>query len=155
MEVFAEAYRTFNNADENTDLSLVLAVISSNNTIPIIILDENDNVNSYLNLEVPKQDTIQYLKQCVESMRTNGNTIRLYHEDGNNDSFTEVCYGESVLISRLTIYPYIQLGVVLIFVLIAIFALLSFKKTEQNRVWVGLSKETAHQLGTPISSLMA
>lgn len=155
MEVFAEAYRTFNNADENTDLSLVLAVISSNNTIPIIILDENDNVNSYLNLEIPKQDTIQYLKQCVESMRTNGNTIRLYHEDGNNDSFTEVCYGESVLISRLTIYPYIQLGVVLIFVLIAIFALLSFKKTEQNRVWVGLSKETAHQLGTPISSLIA
>lgn len=155
MEVFAEAYRTFNNADENTDMSLVLAVISSNNTIPVVILDKDENITSYLNLEIPKQDTIKYLKQSVEAMRNDGNSIKLYHEDGNEESFTEVCYGESLLISRLTIYPYIQLGVVLIFVLIAIFALLSFKKTEQNRVWVGLSKETAHQLGTPISSLMA
>ena len=155
MEVFAEAYRTFNNADENTDLSLVLEVISSNNTIPVVILDKNDNITSYLNLEIPKQDTLRYLKQYVDAMRDNGNSIRLYHEDGNQDSYTEVCYGESVLINRLTIFPYIQLGVVLIFVLIAIFALLSFKKTEQNRVWVGLSKETAHQLGTPISSLIA
>lgn len=155
MEVFAEAYRTFNSADENTDMSLVLAVISSNNTIPVVILDKDENITSYLNLEIPKQDTIKYLKQSVEAMRNDGNSIKLYHEDGNEESFTEVCYGESLLISRLTIYPYIQLGVVLIFVLIAIFALLSFKKTEQNRVWVGLSKETAHQLGTPISSLMA
>ena len=155
MEVFAEAYRTFNNADENTDLSLVLEVISSNNTIPVVILDKNDNITSSLHLEIPKQDTLHYLKQYVDAMRGNGNSIRLYHEDGNQDSYTEVCYGESVLINRLTIFPYIQLGVVLIFVLIAIFALLSFKKTEQNRVWVGLSKETAHQLGTPISSLIA
>ncbi|MBO5951114.1 MAG: HAMP domain-containing histidine kinase [Bacteroidaceae bacterium] len=155
MEVFAEAYRTFNNADENTDLSLVLEVISSNNTIPVVILDRFDQVASYLNLDIPRQDTLQYIRQCVESMRNDGNSIKLYHEDGDDENFTEVCYGESVLISRLTIYPYIQLGVVLIFVLIAIFALLSFKKTEQNRVWVGLSKETAHQLGTPISSLMA
>lgn len=155
MEVFAEAYRTFNNADENTDLSLVLEVISSNNTIPVVILDRWDSITSYLNLEIPKQDTLIYLKQCVESMRNDGNSIKLYHEDGDEENFSEVCFGESVLINRLTIYPYIQLGVVLIFVLIAIFALLSFKKTEQNRVWVGLSKETAHQLGTPISSLMA
>lgn len=155
MEVFAEAYRTFNNADENTDLSLVLEVISSNNTIPVVILDRFDQVASCLNLDIPRQDTLQYIRQCVESMRNDGNSIKLYHEDGDDENFTEVCYGESVLISRLTIYPYIQLGVVLIFVLIAIFALLSFKKTEQNRVWVGLSKETAHQLGTPISSLMA
>lgn len=155
MEVFAEAYRTFNNADDNTDLSLVLEVISSNNTIPVVILDRFDQVASYLNLDIPRQDTLQYIRQCVESMRNDGNSIKLYHEDGDDENFTEVCYGESVLISRLTIYPYIQLGVVLIFVLIAIFALLSFKKTEQNRVWVGLSKETAHQLGTPISSLMA
>ena len=59
------------------------------------------------------------------------------------------------MLTRLAVYPYVQLTVVLIFVLIAIFALLSSKKAEQNKVWVGLSKETAHQLGTPISSLMA
>ena len=67
----------------------------------------------------------------------------------------EICYDDSTMLKRLASYPYIQLGVVLIFVMVAIFALLSSKKAEQNRVWVGLSKETAHQLGTPISSLMA
>ncbi len=66
-----------------------------------------------------------------------------------------VCYDDSILIKRLAIYPFIQLSVVIIFLIIAVFALLSYKKAEQNRIWVGLSKETAHQLGTPISSLMA
>ena len=66
-----------------------------------------------------------------------------------------VCYDESLLLKRLSQYPYWQLGIVMIFVVVAIFALLSSKKAEQNKVWVGLSKETAHQLGTPISSLMA
>ena len=66
-----------------------------------------------------------------------------------------VCYDESVLLKRLSQYPYWQLGIVMVFVVVAIFALLSSKKAEQNKVWVGLSKETAHQLGTPISSLMA
>ena len=75
-----------------------------------------------------------------------------------NDSthdYIQVCYGESVMITRLAAYPMVQLGVVLIFVVVAIFALLTSKRAEQNKVWVGLSKETAHQLGTPISSLMA
>ena len=67
----------------------------------------------------------------------------------------EVCFDESLMLQRLAFYPYVQLGVVLIFVVVAIFALLSSKRAEQNKVWVGLSKETAHQLGTPISSLMA
>jgi signal transduction histidine kinase len=67
----------------------------------------------------------------------------------------EVCYDESIMLRRLAQYPYIQLGIALIFVIVAIFALLSSKRAEQNKVWVGLSKETAHQLGTPISSLMA
>ncbi len=66
-----------------------------------------------------------------------------------------MCYDESTMLKRLTQWPYVQLGIVMIFVVIAIFALLSSKRAEQNKVWVGLSKETAHQLGTPISSLMA
>jgi signal transduction histidine kinase len=66
-----------------------------------------------------------------------------------------VCYDESIMLKRLQAWPYVQLGIVLIFVVVAIFALLSSKRAEQNKVWVGLSKETAHQLGTPVSSLMA
>ena len=85
-------------------------------------------------------------------MRLSGDTIPI--DLGDND-YLLVCYDESTLLKRLTQYPYWQLGVVMIFVVVAIFALLSSKRAEQNKVWVGLSKETAHQLGTPISSLMA
>ena len=155
MDLFAEAYRSLDDADENTDLSLVLAVISGNKTIPVIVVDENSEVKSFLNIEIRKADTLTYLNSCVEHMRQLGNSIRIYYDESDTTQYNEVCFDESLLLKRLSIYPYIQLGVVMLFVLIAIFALLSFKKTEQNRVWVGLSKETAHQLGTPISSLMA
>lgn len=155
MEVFAKAYQAINAADENTDLGLVLAVISGNKTIPVIITDENESVVSWLNIEIGKRDTTSFLNDYAHRMRANGNSIRIMFDDEDSERYYEVCYDESLMLNRLTVYPYIQLAVVFLFVLIAIFALLSFKKTEQNRVWVGLSKETAHQLGTPISSLMA
>jgi len=155
MEVFAKAYQAINAADENTDLGLVLAVISSNKTIPVIITDENESVVSWLNIEIGKRDTTAFLNDYAHRMRANGNSIRIMFDGEDSERYYEVCYDESLMLNRLTVYPYIQLAVVFLFVLIAIFALLSFKKTEQNRVWVGLSKETAHQLGTPISSLMA
>ena len=155
MELFAEAYRTLDDADENTDLSLVLSVISGNQTIPIIVVGEDGDIKSWQNIEIRKADTLAFLSNYVEHMRALGNSIKIYYSDVDKNHFNEVCFDESLLLNRLTVYPYIQLGVVVLFVLIAIFALLSFKKTEQNRVWVGLSKETAHQLGTPISSLMA
>ena len=155
MEVFAGAYRAINEADDDTDLSLVQSVLSGNNTIPVIVLDSNGEVRDYLNVRVRDVDTLAYLAKRAVQMREKGNSIRIYHDLSVNDDFTEVCYDDSLMLNRLTVYPYIQLGVVVIFVLVAILALLYFKKTEQNRVWVGLSKETAHQLGTPISSLMA
>ncbi len=155
MELFAEAYRTLDDADENTDLSLVLSVISGNQTIPIIVVGEEGDIKSWQNIEIRKADTLAFLSNYVEHMRALGNSIKIYYSDVDKNHFNEVCFDESLLLNRLTVYPYIQLGVVVLFVLIAIFALMSFKKTEQNRVWVGLSKETAHQLGTPISSLMA
>ena len=130
-------------------------MISGNKTIPVIITDENESVVSWLNIEIGKRDTVAFLNDYAHRMRANGNSIRIMFDDEDNERFYEVCYDESLMLNRLTVYPYIQLAVVFLFVLIAIFALLSFKKTEQNRVWVGLSKETAHQLGTPISSLMA
>lgn len=156
MELFAEAYRALNDADENTDMGLVLAVISGNSTIPVIVLDDNGEIENSLNIEIAHDaDSVEYLKHRASQMRSKGNSILIYHDKSQTGRYTEVCFDESLLLNRLTWYPYIQLAVVLLFVLIAIFALLSFKKTEQNRVWVGLSKETAHQLGTPISSLMA
>lgn len=155
MEVWAEAMRTYNNADENTDINLVLKVIEENNTIPVIVIDSKGNVSTYRNIKIKAsnaRDSIAYVANMARRMHLAGKSIRI--SIGDSD-YQDVCYDDSLMIKRLSSYPYIQLGIVLIFVVIAIFALLTSKKAEQNKVWVGLSKETAHQLGTPISSLMA
>jgi len=112
-------------------------------------------VQTYRNLEVratSPEEVEAIVQRMAKGMRARGNVIRISLDD---DEFMEICYDESIMLKRLARYPYIQLGIVLIFVVVAVFALLSSKRAEQNKVWVGLSKETAHQLGTPISSLMA
>ncbi len=153
MEVWTEAMRTFNNADEGADLSLVLTVIRGNNTIPVIVLDDKGGIDSYSNVRIHGTDTLGYLMHRAAAMREAGNIIRMdMNEPGN---YYDVCYDDSLMLKRLEAYPYIQFGVFALFLAVALFALLSMKRSEQNRVWVGLSKETAHQLGTPISSLMA
>lgn len=154
IEVWAEAMRTLNEATEETDLNLVLTVINGNNTIPVIVLDKVGEVQTFRNVVIPESvDTLAFLKSAVKDMRLSKEPIRILLDEVGD--YIEICYNDSLLLRRLASYPYVQLGVVLIFVVVAIFALLSSKKAEQNRVWVGLSKETAHQLGTPISSLMA
>jgi len=162
MEVWAEAMRSLQNADENTDLLLVLKVINGNNTIPVIVLDSEGNVLSHRNLGkhfTAEEDSVAILQQNAQSMKRMGHCIRIYgnnyEENNENKEYTEICYDESLMLRRLAVFPYVQLAVVIIFVLIALFALIASMKAEQNKVWVGLSKETAHQLGTPISSLMA
>lgn len=164
MAVWAEAMRTLNNADENTDINLVLKVINGNNTIPVIVLDSNGDVQAYRNINLKTcntpADSLRRVETLGKEMLADRQVIRIaLNEDADSvsrsDEYINVCYADSVMLRRLASYPYIQLGVVMIFVVIAIFALLTSKRAEQNKVWVGLSKETAHQLGTPISSLMA
>ena len=154
MEVWAQAMRALSEADENTDLSLVMAVIEENHTIPIVVLDVDGNIADYRNTDIPSSaDTLAFLAAYGRQLQEAGNSIRIDFDDA--DYYQLVCYDESTMLKRLTQWPYVQLGIVMIFVVVAIFALLSSKRAEQNKVWVGLSKETAHQLGTPISSLMA
>lgn len=178
MEVWAEAMRSLNTADENTDLNLVLKVIDGNNTIPVIVTDENGMVQTFRNVKLKgetERDSIAMASHLANAWKRAGRVVRIELEEELPDgeakgaampdektsgtvagrAYIDVAYDESLMIVRLEYYPYVQLGIVLIFVVIAIFALLTSKKAEQNKVWVGLSKETAHQLGTPISSLMA
>ena len=157
MAVWAEAMRTLNNADEKTDLNLVLKVINENNTIPVVVLDSQGNAQVFRNVTLNGTDFNDSLKNAAllgKNFLRKGRHIKIMLNQKNND-YIQVCYDESLMLKRLAAYPLVQLGIVLIFVVVAIFALLSSKKAEQNKVWVGLSKETAHQLGTPISSLMA
>ena len=154
MQVWAKAMHALSMADENTDLALVTAVIEGNNTIPVIVLNEHGELADYRNISMPNRpDSLDFVTQYGKKMQAAGKFIKIEYDD--DGGYQLVCYDESNMLKRLTQWPYVQLGIVMIFVVVAIFALLSSKKAEQNKVWVGLSKETAHQLGTPISSLMA
>lgn len=163
MEVWAEAMRSLISADENADLNLVLKVINSNNTIPIIVTDDEGNVTTQRNLNITErtpEDSLRVLGALARQMMQSADhmtlTIAPDPELGVTTSETmHIYYNDSLMLKRLAYFPYVQLGVVGLFVVVAVFALLSSKRAEQNKVWVGLSKETAHQLGTPISSLMA
>ncbi len=160
MEIWAEAMRSLITADENTDLGLVLQVTESNHTIPVVVLDDKDEVATFRNIRLKAEnraDSVAQLKAMAFAMKAKGKSMKMsLSQKGNpsNGAIT-ICYDESLMLKRLSTYPYVQLGIVALFVVVAIFALLSSKRAEQNKVWVGLSKETAHQLGTPISSLMA
>lgn len=157
MQVWAEAMKSLSAADENTDLSLVLKVLDENHTIPVVVLDNEGIVTEFRNIEIKARnakDSLFYVTSQGQQMKASGQVIRIALSKNHKD-YIDVCYDESLMLKRIAIYPYVQLGIVMLFVIVAIFALLTSKRAEQNKVWVGLSKETAHQLGTPISSLMA
>ena len=152
MEIWAEATRELASDKTEMSMELILKVIQSNTSIPAIIVDDTGEINQYLNLNLPETDTEKYLQEKLEQLKSKSNLIEINLGDEEKQY---LYYDDSILLKRLSLYPYVQLGVMVLFVLIVYFALISTKKAEQNKVWVGLSKETAHQLGTPISSLMA
>ena len=153
MQVWADAMHSINAAGPDDDISLALSVIKSNSTIPVVVMSSAGDVIDFSNIDISRKDTTAYLADFGQRMQRSGNAIKILY--GDSTDYDVVCYDESIMLKRLSAWPYVQLGIVLVFVVVAIFALLSSKRAEQNKVWVGLSKETAHQLGTPISSLMA
>ncbi len=146
MEVWASAMSSLINAAEDEDVSLELEILSSNKTIPVIMVSEEGDILSYNNIPEHK------LESKAAAMRESGTKVEVPLGDGN---YYYIYYDDSATLVQLAYYPYIQLAVVVVFFIICFVAILNSKRAEQNRVWVGLSKETAHQLGTPISSLMA
>jgi signal transduction histidine kinase len=152
MELWAEATRKIVSDDETTDYSFVLKVIADNTTIPVIVADQNGEVTQYRNIDLEGKDTISCLMELIGDFRDAHEPIEIVLDESTSQF---LYYDDSVLLKKLLYYPYIQWGVIVLFFLILFFVFASAKKAEQDRVWVGLSKETAHQLGTPISSLMA
>lgn len=152
IEIWAEATRQLISADVNTDIDFISKILEGNTTIPVIIVDEKDNLILARNFKEPAKNIDEFYKNEIHNLKSKRVPIEIKFED-NTSQF--VLYDDSLLLKQLFYFPYIQLGVIIVFLLIAFFAFSSTKKEEQNRVWVGLSKETAHQLGTPISSLLA
>lgn len=135
-------------------------ILFQNNSIPIIITDDKENVYDYRNLKInsnwSEKQKLNFLQNEIRVMRDTYDPIRIslrVHEEEYGVQF--VYYKNSFLLTQLIAYPYIQLSVIAIFAFISYLAFNYSKEAEQNRLWVGLAKETAHQLGTPLSSLMA
>ncbi len=151
IEIWAEATRQFILADQYTDIEFVLSIIEGNTTIPVIIVDEHDQLIHSRNIKEPKTNVEAFYKKKIAKLKHKRPPIEVKLDDTSQ----YIYYDDSLLLKQLYYFPYIQLGVIIVFLLIVFVAFSSTKKEEQNRVWVGLSKETAHQLGTPISSLLA
>ncbi|MDR1644582.1 MAG: HAMP domain-containing histidine kinase [Tannerellaceae bacterium] len=152
IEIWAEAGRVIVNEDTSLNMSLTLRIIQGNTSIPVFLCDENDQIIEYRNIDLPEKNVEAFLQKKVMEFKSKNAPITIDIGDG---TFQYLYYDDSIILKRLLLYPYAQLSVVFVFILIAFFALDSTKKAEQNKIWVGLSKETAHQLGTPISSLIA
>ena len=169
MQLWADATREMVrvlSADDGAprvDVDFLLGIIEANTTIPVLLTDGDGNILQHRNFTLPEPvDSMapmtlsaaneQFLKDKLAGMAGGTNVIDFEIAPGIQQ---HLFYEDSTLLRRLTRYPYIQVVVMLVFIAVVYFAVLSTKKAEQNKVWVGLSKETAHQLGTPISSLMA
>lgn len=131
---------------------LLFDIIHGNTTIPIIVCDDQDHIVDSRNIQVTEKDEDAYLKKKLKDFKAKNLPIIMEIDEGIHHY---VYYDDSIILKRLLVFPYAQLLVMFIFIVIAFLALMSTKRAEQNKVWVGLSKETAHQLGTPISSLIA
>ncbi len=151
VEIWAEAIHQSTLEGGSSNIELIMKIIESNTTIPIIMTDVNNNVISSLNLTEPKANVKKFYENKINQFKAKRPGIEI--KIGKTVQY--IYYDDSLFLKQLYYFPYIQLGVIFVFLLVAFFAFSGTKKAEQNQVWVGLSKETAHQLGTPISSLLA
>jgi nitrogen-specific signal transduction histidine kinase len=154
VEIWAEATRRIGMATtSNDELPFLLKIIQANTTIPVIVTNSDQQIMLYNNLDsLRAANDSAYLYKQLAKMQESFDPIRINLPGGD---YQLIYYDKSTLLTRLTYYPYVQLAVIMLFIVVAYLAFSSSRKAEQNQVWVGLSKETAHQLGTPISSLMA
>lgn len=152
MQLWAAATSELATMDTDCDVKFVQSVITRNTTIPVILTgDSLTDILSYRNIDLENTDSGQ-LKQMAKEFAAINDPIEI---DLGNGEKQYICYGESKLLKNLSYYPIVYIVVFLLYALLLTVVLIALKRAEQNRVWIGLTKETAHQLGTPISSLLA
>ncbi len=153
VELWAQATKKLANIDPNQDVSFPFEVLRNNTTIPVILVDENDSILAHRNLDsVRIANSSEYPAKVLAKMKEGHDPIVIELYDGNKNL---IYYKDSHLLTQLQYYPIVQLGIIFLFILVSYFAFSTSRRAEQNQVWLGMSKETAHQLGTPISSLLA
>lgn len=154
IELWAEATQQLINSNPEEDVSFLFEVLRNNETIPVILADMEDNILSYRNIDSAKMENVNYRNEKLREFENNQKDYFIIKTD-DGIPLNKIFYSDSLLIRQLHYYPYIQLGIVFLFIFMAYLAFSVSRNAEQDQVWLGMSKETAHQLGTPISSLMA
>jgi len=156
IELWAKAIREISNinnlADSSQNFAIVLDVLENNTTVPVLLTDEDDNILSHINVKPSRVETREGAQRLLSQMKSSKEPIVVTLIDGSKNI---VYYKDSTTLVKLTYYPYVQLFVIILFIVASYYAFSHSRKAEQNQVWVGLAKETAHQLGTPTSSLLA
>ena len=151
MEVWADAVGIVASADFEAELAFPFSVMANNTHIPVILTDDEGEILRYNNLDSIKAENPKYLYRQLEHAREENDSLVI---DLGSGEYQLLYYRDSFLLRQLIFFPYVQLGVIILFVLVSYIAFSVSRKAEQNEVWTGMSKETAHQLGTPISSLI-
>ncbi len=154
VELWAKAEQKLASIDinSNEDITFLLYVVNKNTTIPIIITDSLDNIGDTRNIAFTEKNKDKVLLRELHKMKEENEPIKIIVSESETQY---LYYRDSILLENLKYYPLVQFAVVFLFIVVAYIAFNSSRNSEQNQVWVGMSKETAHQLGTPISSLMA
>jgi len=147
VELWAEATRLISLPDTSQNIEILFTIIENNKTIPVILTDEADSIISAGNF---KSNDPPFLRKNLEKIKEKNEPIVIDLDSGH---LNLIYYKDSIILTMLIYYPYIQLGIIILFIMVSYLAFSSSRKADQNQVWVGMSKETAHQLGTPTSSL--
>lgn len=150
MELWAEAERLIILSDSSQNVDFPYSIIDNNSTVPVILTDESDNIISARNFNPEKTGDTTYMKKSLKKIKENNKPIII---NLGKNHFNLIYYKDSTILTMLIYYPYTQLGIIIFFILVSYLAFRSSRNAEKNQVWVGMSKETAHQLGTPTSSL--
>ncbi|MBT8316442.1 MAG: HAMP domain-containing histidine kinase [Lutibacter sp.] len=154
MEILAKAYERFSSADLDAEISLESKIIGNNHNIPMIITTEKDSITEWSNLDVEKSKQSSFLLKQLSIMKSQNKPIVISYMANNENIILNIYYRDSDLLTKLKYYP---VALILILVLFASVIYLFFKSNkvaEQNKLWTGMAKETAHQIGTPLSSLL-
>jgi len=153
IELWAEGMKQLSDLESTEkDISFVFEVIQNNTTVPVILADQQDSILSYRNIPFSKIDSPDKASKVLKRMKSSHEPILVTLLDGKKNY---IFYKDSITLTRLTYYPYFLIAIIIVFLIITYFAFSQARRAEQNRIWIGLAKETAHQLGTPTSSLLA
>jgi len=150
VELWAQAVKLISVSNTDEDVDFLSSIIDNNTTVPVILTDENDNIISSINFDAARMDDPKFMQKILKKIKEKNKPIIINLGNGH---FNSIYYKDSIILTMLIYYPYIQLGIILLFILVSYLAFSTSRKADQNEVWVAMSKETAHQLGTPTSSL--